>query len=245
LTAARSALRALSVVLLASLLVACGGKKNHNAQPTSARATPVVTPSPEQLLMRAGDTLNSLKAFHFVLTHQNGSTPIAQGINMTTAEGDFVQPDAFKGTVEGKLQSGFTVQAKVISVGNNVWIALADDTYLPLPNGIGAAAILDPQNGVLKAVRSVKSPQFVGTDHFDNTDMTVVAGTVDAGDLTALDQAAQPGKQVTGRVWIGNQDNRIYRIRLEGPLNDQEPGNIVRQIDLSQFNESITIQPPQ
>lgn len=243
-TLARRPLRIAALVALAVLLTACGGKKNNKAG-SAGRATPVVTPSPEQLLTRAGDTLNSLTAFHFVLTHQNGSTPIAQGINMTTAEGDFVQPDRFKGTVEGKLQNGFAVQAKVISVGNNVWIALADDTYLPLPNGIGAAAILDPQNGVLKAVRSVKSPQIVGTDHFDNTDMTVVAGTVDAGDLTALDQAAQPGKQVTGRVWIGNQDNRIYRIRLEGPLNDQEPSNIVRQIDLSQFNESVTIQPPQ
>jgi hypothetical protein len=232
-------------------MAACGSKKNNarnntvtvqGSRATAAVATP--TPTPQQLLDRAAAATDALKAFHFTLNHENGTTPIAQGISMRKAEGDFVKPDRFKGTIDGTLGGGLTITAKVIGIGSNTWISTIGDRYVSLQNGIGAAAILDPQNGVLKAVRSVKSPQLVGSERLNGVDTSIVSGTVDAGDLQALDSAAQPGKPVTGRVWIASSDGRIQRIRLEGPLNDQEPANIARIIELSRFDQTVDIQPP-
>lgn len=240
----RFALALLLALLVLPATIACSSKKK-NAPPTpgaSTHATPA--PSAQDLLNSAIENTAALKAFHFTLTHENGSTPVAQGISMKKADGDFVQPDRMRATVSGTLQQGFAIDANVISVGNNVWIALVANKYVPLPNGVGAASILDPNNGVLKALRGVKSPEYSGSDKINGVDMTIVSGTIDAGDLTALDSQAQSGKPVKGRVWIGNSDQRVYRLRLEGPLNDQEPANIARQIDLSQFNESVDIQPP-
>ena len=156
---------------------------------------------------------------------------------MRKAEGDFVEPDRFKGTIDGTLQGGLSITAKVISIGSNVWISTIGDRYVPLQNGIGAAAILDPQNGVLKAVRRVKSPKLAGAERLNGVDTTIVAGTVDAGDLQALDADAQAGKPVTGRIWIANSDGRIQRVRLKGPLNDQEPANIAPRDRLSRFDQ--------
>ena len=242
----RSAFALALALLLLPAAVACGSKKKSAvATATSApiaRATP--SPTPQDLLNTATKNTEVLKAFHFTLTHENGSTPVAQGISMSKADGDFVQPDRMKATISGTVAQGFDIDAKVISVGNNVWIALIGNRYLPLPNGVGAASILDPNNGVLKALHGVKSPQFAGTEKVNGVDATVVSGTIDAGDLTALDADAQAGKSVKGKVWIGNTDQRVYRLRLDGPLNDQEPANIARILDLSQFNESVTIQPP-
>ncbi|MHB8577289.1 MAG: LppX_LprAFG lipoprotein, partial [Dehalococcoidia bacterium] len=125
-----------------------------------------------------------------------------------------------------------------------VWLSLIGDKYSPLPNGITAASILDPNNGVLKAIKGVKSPEYAGSERINGVDTTIISGTIDAGDLTALDTQAQAGKPVKGRVWIGNADQRVYRLRIEGPLNDTEPANIARQIDFSQFDETLSIQPP-
>lgn len=235
------------LVVAIVLPIACNSKKNNAGSPTAARQTPLVatpTPAPQDLLTRGADDINALKGFHFVLSHENGTTAIAQGIALRKAEGDFVKPARFKGTIDGTVAGGLTINGKVISVGDSVWLAIVGDKYQPVPNGIGAAAILDPQNGVLKAVRAVNNPKYAGTDKINGVDTTIVAGTVDAANLVALAPDAQAGKMVNGKVWIGNADGHIYRVRLEGPLNDQEPANIARQIDLSRFNETVDIQPP-
>lgn len=232
----------LALLVICAVAGGCSSNKNNNAAKASTPAA-ASTPTPQQLLDEATRNTEALKAFHFTLTHENGETPIANGISMRKADGDFVSPDRFKATISGTV-GGFTLDAKVINVGDKVWLQALTPNYQPLSSGVSAAQILDPNNGVLKALKAVRNTHYAGTDKINGADMTVIGGTIDAGDLTALDSQAQQGKPVNGRVWIGNNDHRVYRLRIEGPLNDQEPGNIARQIDLSQFNENVTIEPP-
>jgi lipoprotein LprA len=233
--------------LLTLLVVGCGSKKN-NTNNVSGRTAIVATPTPtlsaQDLLTAARQTLSADSAFHFALTHENGTTPIVNGINMRTVDGDIVKPDKLSATVGGTITGGQSITVKVIGVGQNVWINLVGNKYTALPGGVGASAILDPSTGVSKAIAGAKNPHIVGEATINGVQTTEVDGTVDAGDLTALDDQAQAGKQVNGRIWIGNADHQVYRVRLEGPVNDQEPANIARQIDLSKFNETVDIQPP-
>jgi len=239
-------------LIVPCLMAGCKpANKSHNVANTVAstpagaavlRATP--TPSPQALLDDAIRNTEALKSFHFTLTHENGTTPIAQGIAMRKADGDFVKPDRFRANVSGTVLQGFAVDVKVINVGDRVWLATSGNKYSPLENGIAAKDILDPNNGVVKALKGVRSPVAAGVDKINGVDTTIVTGSIDAGDLLALDAQAQAGKPVNGRMWVGVADHRLYRLRLEGPLNDQEPANIARQIDLSSFDENLDIQPP-
>lgn len=238
----RTALLLCAAMMLLAMLGACSSKKT--SKNGASTATAAGTPTPQELLVAAGQATQALNSFHFTLNHENGTTPIAQGISMRKADGDFLRPDRLRATVSGTVAQGFDVDVKVISIADQTWLALVDSRYLPLGNGVSASAILDPNNGVLKAVNSVRSPAYAGNDRINGVDTRMVTGTIDAGDLTALDSQAQAGKSVAGKVWIGATDHRVYRIRLEGPLNDQEPANIARQIDLSQFNSALDIQPP-
>lgn len=247
-------MRACAVLVCALLVLtaACGSKKKNNnnaatAAPTRAAialATATPTLSAQALLDAAQSTLQADISFHFILNHENGTTPIASGINMRRAEGDILKPDKFTATVDGTIGGKQNVSVKAINVGSQVWINIFGDKYTVLPNGVGAAQFLDPNNGVTKAIAGAKSPQIVGQDTINGIATTVISATVDAGDLTAIASQAQAGKPVPGKIWIGNSDHQVYRIRLEGPLNDQEPANIARQIDLSKFNETLDIQPP-
>lgn len=236
------------VVLCIALVVLAGcSSKKKNATP-APQSHAVVSPTPtltaQELLDAAKSTLNADKSFHFVLTHENGTTPIVNGIDMRRAEGDIEKPDKLKATVDGTVLRGQTVTVKVISIGSQLWVNLVGDKYTPLQNAAGVGAILDPNNGVGKAITSVQSPVIAGTDTINGQPTTIVTGTIDAGQLKALDQQAQAGKQVNGKIWIGTNDHQVYRVRLEGPLTDGEAPNIARQIDLSQFNEPLDIQPP-
>src|SRR5690242_16603125 len=78
------------------LAVACGdddGNKSTTSSDTQG-------PPAGQVLASAADAVTKLRSFHFVLTHQNGSTPIVLNLNLVRAEGDIVAPDRLRGTMK-------------------------------------------------------------------------------------------------------------------------------------------------
>ncbi len=204
------------------------------------------TPTPKDRLNAAGAQMAKVDAFHFLLTHQNGSSTLEGDLQMTRAEGDFLQPDRLKTTVNAGFQ-GLPVTVSVISIGNQSWITnplQSGQHYQPLPNGPQAAEILNPNSGLLAAVKAMQNPRLSGAQKIGNVDCYLIEGTVDAGSLQPIASDAETGRQVPAQVWIGKQDSLVYRVRLNGPLSASEPKNIIRQVDLSQFNESIAVEPP-
>jgi hypothetical protein len=219
-------------------VVACGGK------PSTGGAT--ATPTPKERLTTAAARLQSVSAFHFVLSHQNGASTIANGLLMTRAEGDFARPDRFNAAVNASFE-GFPVMVKLINVGDKTWITnplQGGDHYQPLTNGPQTTAILDPNSGLLAVASKMNNPKLTGSEKIGNVDAYLVQGTVDAVTLQSVATDAEAGRQVPARVWIGKADSLVYRIRIEGPLSASEPKGIVRQVDLSQFDEKVDIEPP-
>jgi hypothetical protein len=226
------------VLFLSLLATACSGGGQGPA------ATP--TPTPKDRLDAAGTQMAQLRAFHFLLTHQNGYSTLENGLQMTRADGDFLQPDRLRATVNAGFQ-GLPVMVSIIAIGDQSWITnplQSGQHYQPLPNGPQTAEILNPNTGLLAAARDMQNPRLTGSEKIANVDCYVISGTVDAGSLRPIAGDAEAGRQVPAQVWIGKQDSLVYRVRLNGPLSASEPKNIVRQVDLSQFNESITIEPP-
>lgn len=234
---------ALALLLAVLLAAACGTSNGKKAVPV---VTPSPTPTPAQTLNAAADRVQALSAFHFLLTHENGGSPIALGLTMTRAEGDFQNPNRFRATVNATFGS-IPVTVKVINIGAKTWITnplQSGDHYQDLPNGTQATAILDPNHGIINAARTMMNPQYAGTALINGVQTREINGTIDAGKLQSLDANAKAGMLVNAGVWVGTKDGLVYRVRLVGPLTTSEPKNIARQIDLSLFNESIDIQPP-
>jgi LppX/LprAFG-like lipoprotein len=228
--------------LSASLLLAAACQSGLVG--SSAKATP--TPTPRERLDAAAKKMQAVNAFHFLLTHQNGVSTIANGLEMSRAEGDFQAPDRFKAAVKASFQT-FPVSVSVINAGNQTWITnplQAGEHYQPLPNGPQTTEILDPNHGLLKAAEDMRDPKLTGTENIGSVETLLIAGNVDAGGLRAIATDAEAGRLVPAQIWLGKNDSLVYRVRLNGPLSASEPKNIVRQIDLSQFNEKIDIAPP-
>ena len=57
--------------------------------------------------------------------------------------------------------------------------------------------------------------------------------------------SAQPGYTANVEAWIGQRDSLPRRVRLSGQLSEDEPKDIVRQIDLSRFDAPVDIRPPE
>ncbi len=222
--------------LTAVLAAACGGGGKSTSTSTLLPASSV--------LPQAIQAFDSLQTFHFTLTHQNGTTPIPNGLQLVSADGDVIVPDHLYASITAKAGNQ-TVMVQVIGIGSQGWITNPfNRQWQPLPNGTTISDFFDPTQGVKAVIGSLQNAEVVGQEKVDGVDTWHVTGTIPSDALTAAVPVAKPGYTVGIEVWIGLSDSLIRRVYLEGPIEPDEANNIVRQLTLSNFGEQVAVTPP-
>jgi LppX_LprAFG lipoprotein len=217
-----------------SLLAACGGKND----------APAVNQDPVELLSKATAVTEALTSFHFKLTHENGSTPLPLNLALETAEGDVVIPGRLAADIDAKAAGSIPVSVKVIAIDDETWITNPfTREWQPLP-GATLRDFADPEALVRALVAQVKDPQIDGGSKIDGVQTVKLVGSIDAGLLQDAMGIARAGNVVKVEAWVGAEDSLPRRIRIQGRLSTAEAENVSRQIDLSQFNQPVEINPP-
>jgi lipoprotein LprG len=223
--------------LVAIVYVACGGG--------GGTSTPSgTTPPASSVLPAAIQAFDSLQTFHFTLTHENGTTPIPNGLQLVSADGDVVVPDRMHAAIEAKVGNQ-TVKVGVIGVGNEGWMTNPfNRQWQPLPSGTTIKDIFDPTQGIKAIVGSLQNAQVVGQEKVGGVQTWRVKGTIQSDVLASAVPVSRPGFTVGIEAWIGVDDSLIRQVYLEGPIMPGEADNIIRKLTLSDFGEQITITPP-
>ena len=205
-------------------------------------------PEASDLLERAAARLDEVLSFHFVLDHEAGRSPIVLNLAMERAEGDVLRPDRLRAEVKAVVQQlgSLKVEVTVVAVGEDAWITnpFSRDAWVAIPGSNPLAEIFDPAAGVTSVLRGVRDARVTGEERVDGYLTWRVEGTVDGGDLESFTPAAEEGYEVVGVVWIDQEDDLVRRIRLEGPLGFEDDGDVVRLLELSDFDKSIEIELP-
>ena len=94
-------------------------------------------------------------------------------------------------------------------------------------------------------IKRTQNPTVTGEELINEIDTWRIEGLLDSGDLTALDLGAVPGFEVQGTVWIGKDDATIYRVHVLGQLHGNEPADILRRLEFTNYHEVEPIEPPQ
>mgnify|MGYP003921804975 CR=1 FL=1 len=227
---------ALVVAPLALLMVLVPGCRRDQAGPTV---------DPADLLRAAADRLEQVKSFHFVLTHESGGTLILQGMLLTRAEGDVARPDQIKAqlSVQGM---GAALQLQFIGIGNDAWLSNPFNPALwqRLPD-VTADDVLDLE-ALPQVLRQVRDARLVGEEPLDGAPSYHLQGTLGSADLVALvPSGTEPGLEVTVDLWIDKDDPLLRRVVVTGALTATEPATMTRTLELSSFDEPVTIAPPQ
>jgi hypothetical protein len=239
-------------VLLVSLLLigaACGNDESADETASSAATGTPAPPDPAVLAKDAADAIEAAQSLHFLVQHENGGTPIVLNLLMTRAEGDIVKPDRLQADVEAKATQlgNANVKVKVVNVGDVAKVTNPFNArdWVTLPGENRLADVFDPGAGVTAALREAKDLKITGEETLNGVKVWRVEGLVDAAGLSAVASTiAEPGYTAKGIAWIGQAKPLVYRVRLEGPLGSKDPPNIVRIIDLSKFDENVSIELP-
>jgi hypothetical protein len=211
------------------VLAGCGGGgKKENAPP------------PGVIVSRAVQHTTALKTFHFVLKVDNAPSG-APGLTITNAEGDLVVPDRLRARINGTF-SRTPVQTDIVIVGNqSVLQDPLTKKWRPYPVGANPAVLV---KGVPTVLRQAKGLKNSGSESVGGEDSYRLAGQVAASVVAPLVGAQSSGRLVPLTIWVGKKDYVLRRARLEGPIAQGEPSDIVRGIDLSKFDEPVTVSLP-
>lgn len=234
-----------AVAVACVALVACGGGDGDGDGDDDGGGPPDVA----ELLDSAVGQFLEMQSFHFALDFDGETSPLEQlSVDMETIEGDVILPDQLDAKVKAKARQfgGINVNVSLVGVGEDAWVTNPFDQtmWLPLEGGNPLNGLFNPSEGVAAVIRGAANPMLTGEEEIDGAPMWVVEGTVDSGDLTAFLDSAVPGYDVKGTIWIGKDDNVIYRIYLLGQLAAEEPVDILRRLNFSSFNDVEPIEPP-
>jgi hypothetical protein len=229
----------LAVLIGALALAACGGGGGQKAKVTTG-----ALPSASEILSGVVDRVATVKSFHFRLEHENGFSPIPLDLKLRSAEGDVEVPGRIRAKLDAEA-GGALLRVEVIGIEDKAWMTNPfSREWQELPKGTTIKAIFDPAEGIQAVARSLQHVSVSGLDNVGGSDTYLLEGDVDSGVLKAAVPIAEPGLIVIVKLWADVEDYSILQIRLEGPFAPDEPENIVRILHLSNFDESVSIEPP-
>jgi hypothetical protein len=230
----KTTLARLSVALLIPLALACGGNGGDSSDGVNAT----------EVLSQSAAAVRDIDTLHFVLEHENGTTTLPFAIGeLVGAEGDVIVPDKLSGELRAKASS-VSVRVEVIGIGNDTWITNPfSRRWEKLPD-IKVGDIANPTALIDALVQNIQNAEVTGRQDVDGTPSDRLEGTVDSGVLAGTLPGAEAGHELKVTLWVSNEDHLPRRARIQGRLSAEEPENIVRQLDLSKYNEPVQIDPP-
>ena len=240
-TSLRSTLLLLAIAALTCVLVAvaCGTGGVDVDTPS-----PTPPPDPSVILESAADRFEALQFFTFIMTHENGGTPIAFGLLMEDVTGQVAAPDRLKADI-GAWAGGFFFDVSLIAIGEETWLTNPfTDEFELIERGIVSSALLDPATGISGIIRDAKDPVLEGETSIEGVPTYHVTSVIDSAQLTSIAPGAEPGLPIDVGIWVGIDDSLVYKIHMFGPMSSDEDPNITRTILPSDFDIPAEIAPP-
>jgi hypothetical protein len=221
------------VIAAVLTLAACGGGGGGDESAPAAAA----------LIRSTADATAGVRSFHFGFEIDN-APPNRPGLNLTFATGDIAVPDKLRAEVAGTL-SGISIRSELIFVGDQHYLKdPISGRWRTLDAETSPIAFFDPAKGVLSVIRGARDVELAGSETVGGVDTYRLEGVVEARDVTPILGNEPTGRLVDLELWIGKEDSILRRLRLSGPISDDEADDIVRTVEISQFDEPFAIEPP-
>jgi lipoprotein LprG len=239
---------AVTVVGAVALVVLGDSDDDPGGPSSSGAATPVSTVTGEltadAVLQQASLAAGEVTSFHFVLSHENGSTPLPLNLELEAAEGDVIVPASLAAEVDAEAV-GINVTVRIIGIDGRTWITNPfTRDWQELPN-TNIRDFADPAALVSGLLPSITEAELREGERIDGVETHLITGSITTEALREALGLAEPGRTVKVEAWVGVDDKLPRRIRLTGPLTDAEAPNVVRQVEISRYDEPVEIMPPE
>ena len=218
------------------LLAGCGG---GGATATPAPTpTPTPIPDPAVILARAAERVAAAESLAFALEHTAGSTQLSPGLLLTRALGVANRPDRFYIKLELETAGSF-VDLEVIGVGGKEWMTNPlSGEWEAAPAAAIPVRFDNAGQGFAEIIAGVENPQLAGTEQVEdgaggNYDAWRIQGRMPGAALaSALPGTNLAAAAIPVTVWADQQETRLPRLELRGPLVAGDLPEVARVLTL-------------
>ncbi|WP_116041437.1 LppX_LprAFG lipoprotein [Amycolatopsis palatopharyngis] len=212
---------------------------------TSDEAQDGPLPDAPGLLDQAATATANITSAHFAL-QVNGSVP---GLSVQNLEGDLTTEGGPSGAARGTGKvalGGQLVEVEFVLAEDNLYIKGPTGGFQKLPAALGAgvydpSAVLDPERGVSKVLRSVQNPVTKAQEEVDGVQTYKVTGTVSKDVLAGLLPGAPSGGDIT--FWLRTEGEHLpVKASVALPGEGGEPATV--DVVLSDVDKPVTVTPP-
>ena len=226
---------AIAFITIVALAAACGT--------SSATPTPLST---EAVRDRAADALSTVSTTRFHVEDAGADTDLGGGLMFREADGVAVFPDRATTTVLARFSAlNVNVELGITQIKgdaymqdplSNQWRPVPADSLPFVFSGMNAA--------VAGALASATGLALATDAEAGGVSVYVLTGRITPRSLRALIPGAIEGGTLDVEAWVGKADFFVRRLRLTGALLGQDGPDAVRVLELSGFNEPVTIERP-
>ncbi len=200
-----------------------------------------------ELVSRAAGAFEKTESFHIVYDLANAPSG-GSGLRLTHAEGDVAVSDGVQEGIELDVAgtfSGIPLESQLVIVEGDgflrdpltgAWREL-DVTQVP-------GAFFDLLEGVPSVLHSIQEVGRAGEEQVDGVEATRLRGQITARRLAAFLGNTPSDALVPVELWVGRDDSLIRRIEVTGPVEEDEPDDVARTVELSAFGKSVRIERP-
>ncbi len=113
-----------------------------------------------------------------------------------------------------------------------------------MPSYFNVRQLFNPSKGASDILASIKGLSSDGAEKIGDAASYRVKGAVPPESLKALTPEVNVKNDIPTTLWVGGSDFLLRKVRLEGPLIEGEPGNIIRTITIGDYNKEVKLETP-
>lgn len=238
-----SVLAGLVLMLPALLLIlSCGATPTDTPDPI---LEPTSTPSPLQVMAQSSAKMVKLKTASFSLVDEGETSARFFGLKFQSMQGEVSIPDSFIVRVEATSLLGF-INISIIAVEQKAFMSdiIDENKWNPVPIEALPFNFADLGRTLGDIIPSIKNPTFNGIEKVGGVTSWRIKGTVLSESLGTLLIGVESGHQVGLEVWIGQEQDLLRKIRIEGQIYSGDGLDVVRVLNINNFDEPVDIALP-
>lgn len=216
---------------------------------TAAHAQEEAGVDVDDILAAASQRLADVESLHFTLEVE-GETFIDEdgAIQLESAEGDLARPDKVAVEFQVRLLGATTVSIRMITIGDESWttdLITGNWGEAPPEFGYNPAVLYDNQDGLGPVMGKLDDAEITGTDEVGGRTVYRITGTATSDVIAPLTAGTMTGEEVAVELWIDVETSDLRRVIVVEPENEAKDEPATWELNLSEFNETVTIEPPE
>lgn len=200
--------------------------------------------------------MDGLTSFHFTFTTPRGESVIFDALELVKLEGDVLRPASFRTMVEARAAI-IDLNLTVIGIDSSIWVSdPTPGSTRWVSRDISSAAnfedfwltnLTNPDIFWLGALQYLTNATIIGENDIDGAPVTRIDGEINPRQIIpgAADAVSDflNDAMVPVSFWL-TAEQYVRRLEAEGPILKGEEADIIRRMDITQFNAPVVINPP-